>query len=63
MNMSLKYNAKRNDRALCEESQRLAEKLGIENANIHTFQPTFVSYLIMNGVDLVTVKELLGHKN
>jgi integrase len=58
-----KNNAKRYDRALWENFQRLAKKLGIENANIHTFRHTFASYLIMNGVDLVTVKELLGHKD
>lgn len=58
-----KNNAKRYDRALWENFQRLAKKLGIECANIHTLRHTFASHLIMNGVDLVTVKELLGHKD
>ncbi|MDH5385721.1 MAG: tyrosine-type recombinase/integrase [Candidatus Aminicenantes bacterium] len=44
-------------------SLRLTKSLGIDNACIHTFRLTFASHLIMNGVDLVTVKELLGHRD
>jgi len=55
--------AKRYDRGLWEKFWRLAKKLGIRNANIHTFRHTFASYMIMSGVDLVTVKELLGHRD
>ena len=58
-----KNNAKRYDRALWENFWRLAKKLDIKRVNIHTFRHTFASYLIINGVDLVTVKELLGHKD
>jgi len=58
-----KNNVKRYDRALWENFWRLAKKLGIKNVNIHTFRHTFASYLIMSGVDLVTVKELLGHRD
>ena len=54
---------KRYDRALQEDFWRLGKKLGIKNVNIHRFRHTFASYLIMNGVDLVTVKELLGHRD
>jgi len=58
-----KNNVKRYDRALWENFWRLAKKLGIKNVNIHTFRHTFASYLIMSGVDLVTVMELLGHRD
>ncbi|MDH5705421.1 MAG: tyrosine-type recombinase/integrase, partial [Candidatus Aminicenantes bacterium] len=58
-----KGGIKRYDRALWENFWRLTKRLGIRNASIHTFRHTFASYLIMSGVDLVTVKELLGHRD
>ena len=33
----------------------------MKDVDIHTFRHTFASYLVMAGVDIVTVKELLGH--
>ena len=38
-------------------------RVGIKKLRIHDFKHTFASRLVMNGVDLVTVKELLGHKS
>ena len=36
-------------------------KLGIRNASVHTFRHTFASWLAMEGVEMRTIAELLGH--
>jgi len=39
------------------------EKAGISGVTWHTLRHTFASRLVANGVDIVTVKELLGHSS
>ena len=41
--------------------KRLLNRLGIENASLHTLRHTFASMCVMNNVDLYTIKEFLGH--
>ncbi len=48
---------------LPREIQKLYEKAGIEDANIHTLRHTFASHFVMEGGDLPTLQKILGHSS
>lgn len=42
--------------------EKAVKQAGIEDFHFHDMRHTFASHLVMAGVDIMTVKELLGHK-
>jgi len=47
---------------LSVETKRLFKRLGIKDASFHTLRHTAASWLVMQGADLYSVGQLLGHK-
>jgi site-specific recombinase XerD len=48
---------------ICSGFALACEKAGISDVTWHTLRHTFASPLVNRGVDIVTVKELLGHSS
>jgi len=60
------FQFKRRDtaaRILRKRLARLCREHGLEAFSLHDLRHTFASQLVMNGVDLATVQQLLGHRD
>lgn len=57
------YNSKgERYRSLRTAFENAVKRAGIKDFRFHDLRHSYGSYLVMSGVDLVTVKELLGHR-
>ena len=43
--------------------KKMFDSLGIKNAGTHSFRRTFIQRLAKSGVDLETIRQLVGHQN
>jgi AraC-like DNA-binding protein len=50
-------------RQMTKTFARTVQRAGIANFTFHNLRHTFASRLVMAGIDLATVKELMGHKH
>ncbi len=50
-------------KSIRKQWQKALKLSGIEHCRFHDLRHTFASNLVMNGVDLVTVSQLMGHKD
>ena len=60
------YSSKNNKWTSATISRRfkaVVDRAGISDFHFHDLRHTFASHLVMVGVELATVKELLGHKS
>jgi len=53
----------RNDGLLKKAFKKAVEKAKLKEVSLHTLRHTYASRLVMAGVDLPTVKELMGHSS
>ena len=54
---------KLNVHSLETKFRKQLKRLGIKNANLHTWRHTFASYLMMRSGNIRAVQKLLGHKS